>query len=82
MRGSGIKQVKLMRIRNARAGNIVLGFVQPALDLKSNFSNSKRRRDHEKLLVEIRRRGDRAVTIWCKRFSVNFGTAPLVQKQS
>lgn len=24
----------------------------------------------------------RSVTIWCKRFSVNFGTAPLVQKQS
>lgn len=24
----------------------------------------------------------KAVTIWCKRFSVNFGTAPLVQKQS
>ena len=24
----------------------------------------------------------RAVTIWCKRFSVNFATAPLVQKQT
>jgi hypothetical protein len=24
----------------------------------------------------------RAVTIWCRRFGVNFGTAPLMQKQS
>src|SRR5574341_2285220 len=24
----------------------------------------------------------RAVTVWCRRFGVNFGTAPLMQKQS